>query len=202
MTRFTEEDRERIRSQLVDAGRELFAQYGFAETRIRDVTDAAGIGTSTFYQFFESKESLYVEVLHVERRRLHDRIDAAVSEAETPRDEVETMLRVMLREVRSNPHTSRLFVEGELRLVAERLSDAERQSLAAGEETDDLPYAESWAAMDAFRYDDPAAIADLFRSLVFVTRAKDTDIVPSESYEETEERLVETIVDGLFLESR
>jgi AcrR family transcriptional regulator len=202
MTRFTEEDRERIRSQLVAAGRELFAQYGFAETRIRDVTDAVGIGTSTFYQFFESKESLYVEVLRVERRRLHDRIDAAVSEAETPRDEVETMLRVMLREVRSNPHTSRLFVGGELRLVAERLSDAERQSLAAGEETDDLPYAESWAAMDAFRYDDPAAIADLFRSLVFVTRAKDTDIVPSESYEETEERLVETIVDGLFLESR
>ena len=202
MTRFTEEDRERIRSQLVDAGRELFAQYGFAETRIRDVTDAVGIGTSTFYQFFDSKESLYVEVLRIERARLHDRIDDAVSAAETPRKEVETMLRVMLREVRSNPHTSRLFVEGELRLIAEHLSDAERQSLTDGEQTGDLPYAESWAAMDAFRYDDPAAVADLFRSLVFVTRAKDADIVPAEDYEETEDRLIETIVDGLFVESR
>jgi AcrR family transcriptional regulator len=200
MTRFSEEDRERIRAELVEAGRELFAQFGFERTRISDVTEAVGIGTSTFYQFFDSKESLYVRVLGIERDRLYDRIREAVGNAETPRDEVETMLRTMLREVRANPHTSRLFVDGELRLLEEQLSDADRRSLVSDAPTDDLPYAESWAELDAFRYDDPAAVRDLFRALVFVTRAKETSLVPAEAYDDVEERLIETVADGLFVE--
>ena len=196
MTRFSEEDRERIRAELVEAGRELFAQFGFERTRISDVTEAVGIGTSTFYQFFDSKESLYVRVLGIERDRLYDRIQEAVGNAETPRDEVETMLR----EVRANPHTSRLFVDGELRLLEEQLSDADRRSLVSDAPTDDLPYAESWAELDAFRYDDPAAVRDLFRALVFVTRAKETSLVPAEAYDDVEERLIETVADGLFVE--
>ena len=200
MTRFSEEDRERIRAELVEAGRELFAQFGFERTRISDVTEAVGIGTSTFYQFFDSKESLYVRVLGIERDRLYDRIQEAVGNAETPRDEVETMLRTMLREVRANPHTSRLFVDGELRLLEEQLSDADRRSLVSDAPTDDLPYAESWAELDEFRYDDPAAVRDLFRALVFVTRAKETSLVPAEAYDDVEERLIETVADGLFVE--
>ena len=200
MTRFSEEDRERIRAELVEAGRELFAQFGFERTRISDVTEAVGIGTSTFYQFFDSKESLYVRVLGIERDRLYDRIQEAVGNAETPRDEVETMLRTMLREGRANPHTSRLFVDGELRLLEEQLSDADRRSLVSDAPTDDLPYAESWAELDAFRYDDPAAVRDLFRALVFVTRAKETSLVPAEAYDDVEERLIETVADGLFVE--
>lgn len=200
MTRFSADDRERIRAELVEAGRELFARFGFERTRISDVTEAVGIGTSTFYQFFESKEALYVEVLRLERDRLYERIQGAVADARTPRAEVETMLRTMLREVRANPHTSRLFVEGELRFLEEHLSDADRRSLVSEGAANDLPYAESWAALDGFRYDDPEAIRDLFRALVFLTRAKDTALVASEAYEDVEERLIETVADGLFVE--
>ena len=113
MTRFSDEDRERIRRELVEAGRELFTQHGFDRTRIKDVTEAVEIGTSTFYQFFDSKEELYHAVLIDERDRLFETLESAVADAETPREEAETILRTTLTEVKSNPLIRRLFVDGE-----------------------------------------------------------------------------------------
>ncbi len=202
MTSFSDADRERIRAELVDAGRELFARFGFERTRIKDVTEAVGIGTSTFYQFFDSKEELYVAVLIAERGRLDDRLKSAVAAAETPKDEVRALLRTMFAEIRSNPLISRLIVEGDLRDLQEQLTESERQSIATSLPEDELPPAERWARMEAFRYDDPELIRGMFRSLVFVTRSQDSLIgaLHVEEYEEVEARLIETIVDGLFIE--
>ncbi|MFC5136241.1 MULTISPECIES: TetR/AcrR family transcriptional regulator [Haloferacaceae] len=202
MSRFSESERDRIRTQLVEDGSELFARYGFDRTRIKDVTESVGIGTSTFYQFFDSKEALYVAVLHAERERLESRIDEAVSGADTPREEVETMLRTTLREVRSNPLASRLIVEGELQLLYEQLSETERQSIGPDARETELPYASRWAAMDEVRYDDPDLISGLLRSLIFVTRAQDSPIgaLAVSEYEAVETALIETIVDGLFVD--
>ncbi|MDB2239693.1 TetR/AcrR family transcriptional regulator, partial [Halorubrum ezzemoulense] len=38
MARFTDEDRERIRKELIEAGHKLFAQFGFDRTRVSDIT--------------------------------------------------------------------------------------------------------------------------------------------------------------------
>lgn len=202
MSRFSAADRDRIRSQLVEAGRELFAQFGFERTRIKDVTEVVDIGTSTFYQFFDSKEALYVEVLCTERDRLEARIDEAVSAATTPREEVRTMIETMFREVRSNPLISRLIVENELYTLRERLSDAERESLAASIRESDLSYADRWVALDEFRIDDPEVVSGLIRSLVYTTRSRETltESGDAADYEAVEAALIETIVDGLFVD--
>lgn len=199
MSRFSEADRDRIRSQLVEAGRELFARFGFERTRIKDVTEAVDIGTSTFYQFFDSKEALYVEVLCAERDRLEARIDEAVSAATTPRDEVRTMLETMFHEVRSNPLISRLIVENELSTLQNRLSDTERESLAASIRESDLSYADRWVTLDEFRIDDPEVVGGLIRSLVYTTRSQETlTEADTADYEAVEAALIETVVDGLF----
>lgn len=202
MSRFSEADRDRIRSQLVEAGRELFAQFGFERTRISDVTEAVDIGTSTFYGFFDSKEALYVEVLCAERDRLESRIDEAVATANTPREEVRTLIETMFREVRSNPLISRLIVENELHALQEQLSDAERESLAASIQESDLSYADRWVELDAFRFDDPAVVSGLIRSLVFTTRSRETLVESggTADYEAVEDALIETIVAGLFVD--
>ncbi|SMO77291.1 TetR/AcrR family transcriptional regulator [Halorubrum cibi] len=201
MSRFSESERDRIRSQLVEDGGELFARFGFDRTRIKDVTEAVGIGTSTFYQFFDSKEALYVAVLRAEQERIEAHIEAAVSEAETPREEVRTMLRTTFREVRSNPLASRLIVGGELQQLYDQLSEDDRESIGSDPRETELPYASRWAAMDEVRYDDPDLINGLLRSLIFVTRAQDSPITALHvsEYEEVETALIETIVDGLFV---
>ncbi|MUW14949.1 TetR family transcriptional regulator [Halorubrum sp. CBA1125] len=198
MTRFTDEDRERIRAELIEAGHELFAEFGFDRTRVSDVTDAVGIGTSTFYQFFDSKEALYLEVLLVERDRIFERLEAELAGAETAREEAETILRTMFSQVRSSPLTSRLFVEGEIRLVEAQLDGTEHETADPGEIGKMLPQPDEWVARDDVSLDDPDVVRGVLRSLLFVTQAQGTPLLPTVAYEAVEDALIETVVDGLF----
>ncbi|WP_128906682.1 TetR/AcrR family transcriptional regulator [Halorubrum amylolyticum] len=221
MTQFTDEDRERIRKELIEAGHKLFAQFGFDRTRVSDITEEVGIGTSTFYQFFDSKEELYLVVLVSERDQLFEHLEAAVDEMETPQAEAEMILRTTLEQVRSNPLIRRLFVEGEIRRIDEQLngtnyhdatgtSDGNDTATTSGSDSDSkpdtgveakfrvLPQPEAWVARDDVRIDDPDIVRGLLRSLLFVTQARDTPVVLNETYDEVEEVLIDTVVTGLF----
>lgn len=204
MSGFSEEERERIRAELVASGRELFERFGFERTRIKDVTEAVDIGTSTFYRFYDSKEALYVEVLHAEREALETSIAEAVASADTPREEVRVLLKTTLAEVRSNPLISSLIVDGELRALQDRIADAEDGGGIDPTAYDsNLPFAARWAEIDAFRYDDPELIDELFVSLVFTARSRNAPIGADSDdvYERVEDALIETVVDGLFVDA-
>ena len=202
MTRFSDEDRERIHGELVEAGRELFTRHGFERTRIKDVTEAVDIGTSTFYQFFDSKEMLYVAVLKRERDRLIERVDAAVADAATPREEVRTMLETLFDEVRSDPLISRMIVENELQAPLDQLSESERESLAADPPGESLGYADRWVEEPSFRFDDPDLVRDAVTSLIFTTRSQELVREPGTATDPTrvDHVLIDTIVDGLFVD--
>lgn len=204
MTRFTDEDRERIRAELLAAGHEQFGRFGFDRARLSDVTDEAGIGTSTFYQFFDSKEALYLAVLLDERERLFEMLESAVESAETPQEEAATILRTTLIQVRSNPLIRRLFVDGEIRLVDKQLDGAGVEPPADPDDAFErvLPQPEEWVARDDFLLDDPDVVRGLLRSLLFVTQARETPVIPEGSYEAIEEALIETVVAGLFADER
>jgi AcrR family transcriptional regulator len=201
MSRFSEKDRRRIRAELIEAGGELFTKFGLDRTRIKDVTEEVGIGTSTFYQFYDSKEALYIEVLVSKRDQLIERIDATVADAESPREEAQMMLKTMFQEVRDDPLISRLIVENEIQALTDRLSESERKDLTTKSPDDDIGYVEQWVELDTFRFDDPALVRDMITSLIFTTRSKevvpDSDVAVDPGV--IDEALIETIVDGLFV---
>lgn len=198
MSRFSEDERERIRTQLVEEGKEQFTHFGFERTRIRDVTDEVGIGTSTFYQFYDSKAKLYAEVLDRERKHLQERLDEAVGSCGSTREEVRTVLRMLLTEVRTNSLISRLIIGDELRTVQQELSEGAHESTSV-----DDAYVDAWTEDPAFRFDDPDVVRGVFQSLVFTTRVE--ELAPDDdldtSYEAIEDGLIETIVAGLFTSS-
>lgn len=53
----------RTRERIVAETLTLFARIGFHETTVRDIADAAEISRATLYQYFESKEEIFVELL-------------------------------------------------------------------------------------------------------------------------------------------
>ncbi len=53
----------RTRQAIVDAARALFEAKGFHATSVEDIADAAGISRAALYQYFESKEQLFVELI-------------------------------------------------------------------------------------------------------------------------------------------
>ncbi len=203
MRGFSDEERDRIRAELIEAGGELFAQFGLERTRIKDVTDEVGIGTSTFYQFFDSKEALYIEVLLTEQARLDETLDTAVAQSDDPREQVRLTLETMLDAIESNPLIRRLIVEGELRSLQQHLSEAERRALTEEVYAGSLSYVDEWTEHPSFRAVDPELVYGLLRALVFVTRSKDVfeEAETVAQYDEVRALLIDVIVDGLFTDN-
>ena len=50
------------KQQLLDRAAELFAEHGYAETRVIDIVRAAGVAKGLFYWYFENKEALFREL--------------------------------------------------------------------------------------------------------------------------------------------
>jgi len=60
---FTPDERDSIARTLVDTAEQLFATQGLKKTSLDELVQAAGISKGSFYVFFDSKESLYLEVM-------------------------------------------------------------------------------------------------------------------------------------------
>jgi len=57
---FSEHERVMVRQGLIQACQECWSRYGYQKTGIRELTEMENISTGAFYQFFESKEMLFV----------------------------------------------------------------------------------------------------------------------------------------------
>ena len=67
--RLSDQGRER-RRQIVDAAVSLFAERGYAATRVADICEAAGIAKGLFYWYFPTKHALFEDLVRTMRQRL------------------------------------------------------------------------------------------------------------------------------------
>lgn len=67
---YSDEDRERIRTQLVAVGLELMAKQGIQHTTVEQVYKKVGISRTFFYSFFSTKEDLIVETLYLQQPKI------------------------------------------------------------------------------------------------------------------------------------
>ncbi len=67
--RLTAQGQER-KQQLIDCAAELFAERGYAETRVIDIVRAAGVAKGLFYWYFENKDALFKELAQTIRQQL------------------------------------------------------------------------------------------------------------------------------------
>src|SRR6202521_3700357 len=71
-----------IRERLFRAALDLFAQKGFAETTVEDITEAADVGKGTFFNYFPSKDHILLAFGEMQLRKL----ESAVAEARASRE--------------------------------------------------------------------------------------------------------------------
>ena len=60
---FTEREKENIKRSLLETCKQSWTQYGYKKTSVDELCRQVGISKGAFYLFFESKESLFCEVL-------------------------------------------------------------------------------------------------------------------------------------------
>jgi len=72
------------KQQLLDRAAELFAERGYAETRVIDIVRAAGVAKGLFYWYFENKEALFKELAGSIRLNLRREQGAALQDDAPP----------------------------------------------------------------------------------------------------------------------
>lgn len=64
---FSVEEKEKIRQQMLEQGFQLIKKHGMTHASVEKVTQATGIGRSTFYNFFSTKEKFIHEIICYQR---------------------------------------------------------------------------------------------------------------------------------------
>jgi AcrR family transcriptional regulator len=99
------------RQQLLDVTRELLAERGFDATSIEEIAHRAAVTRPVVYAHFGGKEGVYAVVVEREIRRITERIETALADADAPpRLLLERAARAFLAYVDECPDGFRILV--------------------------------------------------------------------------------------------
>ncbi|MEJ2580334.1 MAG: TetR/AcrR family transcriptional regulator [Acidobacteriota bacterium] len=90
----TVESRYDKRQLLVKAAGSVFAEKGYASTRVADIAERAGVGKGTVYEYFRSKEELLFAVFESINVDISARIDEALASGESTKEQLHDLLRL------------------------------------------------------------------------------------------------------------
>lgn len=91
---FSEQEKNVIRAQLLEKGKQLIEKHGIRKTSIDDIVEAVGISKGAFYFFFESKEELLLAILEQLEQHFRNRIfDFSISKKSDARRQLSRLLQ-------------------------------------------------------------------------------------------------------------
>lgn len=163
--RFESEDELRL---LLDAAMVVMGRNGYVDASVADILGEANLSTRSFYRHFESKDQLLCALYRREAENAATRLNAKVNAAPSPQAALDAWIDEILSLGQNRAKAARVRVlsspgamraEGyaeEMRHASKLLMAPLQALLAAG------------AADGSFPLADPAADADLIRSVVWV----------------------------------
>jgi AcrR family transcriptional regulator len=82
--------------EILDAARRLFSRRGFRDVGIDEIAAEAGLAKATVYQYFPSKQDIYLEALRIGVGELVDRTEREMKAAVGTRAKIEAFVRTRL----------------------------------------------------------------------------------------------------------
>lgn len=188
---FTEAERTEYREKMLAAGFDLLKQYGMTHMSVAKITEAAGIGVSTFYNFFPSKEAYVYEVLQYRRKMIPELIKMALNGKEKAGPaEARTYLKFMIDENYSVFPS--LSPEDEQRLL-EMIPEKAKPDLQRETEISTMFFQQ----MEGVRPDiNIGVVTNLIK--IYVLGAEERNILHDAAYEETMERMRDLILYEIY----
>lgn len=91
------------KAEILRCGRDLFSSKGFKDTNIAEITRMAGMATGTFYNYYPSKDKLFMEIYNEENVKLKISIMESINPEADPMDVMKEMMLLNLRGMNENP---------------------------------------------------------------------------------------------------
>ena len=155
------------RERLFRAALRLFAEQGFAETTVEDITNAADVGKGTFFNYFPSKEHILIAFSDMQLSKLQATVEQMRARPEPMRSFFRAMTLRMTEEPSKSPDVVRALLQANLSSSSVRSVMLERSARAEGLLTQLVQIGQE---RGEFRRDVPALeLAQVFRQTIFGT---------------------------------
>jgi AcrR family transcriptional regulator len=156
-----------IRERLFRAALKLFAEKGFTETTVEDITNAADVGKGTFFNYFPSKEHILIAFSEMQLSKLQGAVDNLRQNKEPMPSFLRTLSVRMTEEPARAPDVVRAILLANLSSSSVRRIMRENHARAHGLLTQLVQVGQD---RGEFRSDLPASeLAHVFRQTVFGT---------------------------------
>src|SRR6516164_7208021 len=121
-----------LRERLFRSALDLFAQKGFAETTVEDITNAADVGKGTFFNYFPSKDHILLAFGEMQLAKLRDAVEEARHSSEPLLYYLRSLSERMTQEPMRNPAIVRALLLGYLSStpVRQAMLDMQKRVLA------------------------------------------------------------------------
>ncbi len=156
-----------IRERLFRAALDLFAQKGFVETTVEDITEAADVGKGTFFNYFPSKDHILLAFGEMQLGKLEAAIEMARRTNEPMPDFLRSLGVRMTQEPTRNPAIIRALLQAYLSTTPVRAAMIDLQKRVHALHTQMIQLGQDRGEI---RNDLPATeIANVFRQTIFGT---------------------------------
>jgi AcrR family transcriptional regulator len=103
-----ERKRAETRERIFRAAMQLFAERGFLQTTVEDITEAADVGKGTFFNYFPSKEHVLGVLHEIQLQKVAEAREAAVAGTKPVRE----VLRLFMRRITEEPARTQQLARG------------------------------------------------------------------------------------------
>jgi AcrR family transcriptional regulator len=97
---------------ILDTAKKMFARYGVQKTSLEEVARMARVAKATIYNYFGSKDQVYLEVLRREMDEIVEKISSSVSQEVLPGNKLIAFVRAKFRYMRQAINILNLDREG------------------------------------------------------------------------------------------
>ena len=102
-----DEQREKRRNEILEAGLDLFIRKGYASTKVSDIAEHVGMSVGLLFHYFESKEKLYEQLIIY---GVSGPMEAMAPTDKEPLAFFETAAEQILGYIRTSSFTAKMFV--------------------------------------------------------------------------------------------
>lgn len=184
-----------IKAEFLNCGKAIFQSKGYKDTNISDITKMAGTGVGTFYNYYSSKEQLFLEVYMSENKQIKNLIVESLDVNEDPI----TLVKEFVTQSLEVMHTNRILKEWYNRDVFRKLEKHFRENPSIDDDSIRnffVGLLKKWKAEGKIRSDlDDGLLAAIFDSLAYIDSHKED--IGIQHFPEIIQHLVEFIMKGL-----
>ncbi|WFR55274.1 TetR/AcrR family transcriptional regulator [Anaerocolumna sp. AGMB13025] len=185
------------KSVIYDSAKKLFSTKGFKETNISEITKIAGMAVGTFYNYYSSKEKLFMDIFLEENAKMKQACFQSLNLEQPPIKVIDQMIKLNVAGIKSNP----ILREWYNKSVFEKLEQVYREE--NGIDTVDFLYDNFlelitlWQKQDKIRKDiDSKMIMLVFAAVINVDTHKEE--IGIEYFPELLHLMTELIMKGLM----